>query len=164
MLKMVLGQAALYGLFVAAIGFFSGHPTYQHLPPDQALLKLSFAYHGKVIADCRERTPEELAKLQPNMRTARSCGRERSPILVEMDLDGKPLVRETVQPAGLGKDGSADVYRRFPIPAGEHLLAVRINDNARVREFTFTREEKVTLAPAQVIVVDLYSDKGIVFQ
>ena len=33
---------------------------------------------------------EELAKLAPNMRVAQVCPRERSPVAVEVEMDGKP--------------------------------------------------------------------------
>ena len=38
------GQALLYGLFALFIGVFSSWPTYRHLPPDQALIKVSFSH------------------------------------------------------------------------------------------------------------------------
>ena len=69
------GQAALYALFALVIGYFSTSPRYHHLAPDQGLLRLSFKHPGKIKADCRQRTPEELAKLPANMRTPLDCKR-----------------------------------------------------------------------------------------
>lgn len=158
----IIGQVILFGAFAAAIGYFSSYPKYEHLAPGQAVVKLSFSYHGKQIGECHDYTPEELKKLAPNMRATRKCSRERSPIAVEMDLDGKPIVRKVVPPTGLGKDGSSTVYGRFVVPTGEHLLSVRINDDKRVQGFTITREEKVNLEPGEVMVVDLLPDQGVV--
>jgi hypothetical protein len=155
-----LGQAALYGLFALAIGVFSGWPSYRHLAPERALIKVSFSHQGKPVSDCRLATPEELAKLPPNMRAPRICPRERSPITVEVDLDGARALRHVSQPSGLSRDGAATFYRRVELPAGPHRLTVRINDDARQAGFPFVREANVSLAPAQVLVIDFDPDKG----
>jgi hypothetical protein len=160
---VLAAQAAFYGLFAAIIGYFSTSPDYRHLEADKALIKLSFAYHGEPVGECRERTPEELAKLAPNMRTAKVCPRERSPITVKLDLDGKTLYEGAVQPAGLSKDGASTLYRRFEVPAGEHLVSVKMNDNVRVQGFNLVKEEKMSLKPAQILVVDVRKDQGGIF-
>jgi hypothetical protein len=154
----LVGQAALYAAFAALIGYFSTSPEYRHLPPDQALIKISFSHHGERVAECRKRTPEELAHMAPNMRTPLDCPRERSPVTVQLELDGKVLYTGSAPPAGLSKDGVSTLYRRFPVPAGEHLLAVKMNDNVRVQGFNFQREEKVVLKPAQILVIDFKGD------
>lgn len=154
------GQFVLYAAFAGIIAYFSTSPSYQHLPPDQALIKLSLSHHGEHVAECRQRTAEELAQLPPNMRAPMECQRERSPVSIAIDLDGRPLFAGSALPAGLSKDGVSTIYRRFPIPAGEHLLSVRMNDNVRVQGYNFQHEEKVVLKPAQILVVDFNADKG----
>jgi hypothetical protein len=156
----IAGQAVLYALFAAAIGFFSTYPRYRHLPEDVALLKLSFSHPGQLKAECRKRTPEELAKLPPNMRNPLDCSRERSPVTVELALDGGVIAKRLVPPAGLSKDGPSTVYARFPVPAGDHRLSVRLNDSVREPGFNFTRDEQVHLAPGQILVVDFNAEKG----
>ena len=44
--------------------------------------------------------------------------------------------------------------------AGERLLTVRLRDDVRSEGFTYTLERRVTLEPAQVLVVDFDADKG----
>lgn len=155
-----MGQALLYGLFALIIGYFSSSPPYRHLPADQALIKLSFSHEGKLVANCRQRTPEELAKLAPNMRAPMDCPRERSPVIVEIDLDGSPAYRQVAAPSGLSKDGASTVYHRFPVQAGEHRLAIRLNDDARAAGFNYHREEIVTLKPGKVLVIDFSRQSG----
>ncbi|MBM3392315.1 MAG: hypothetical protein FJY34_10135 [Betaproteobacteria bacterium] len=159
----IAGQVLFYGLFAAIIGYFSTSPDYTHLEADKALIKLSFAYHGEPVGECRERSPEELAKLAPNMRVAKVCPRERSPITVKLDLDGQPLVEAVAPPAGLSKDGASTLYRRFEVPAGEHFISVKMNDNVRVQGFNLVREEKLTLKPSQILVIDVRKDHGGIF-
>ena len=80
----IVGQIVLYGAFAAFIGFFATSPRYQHLAPDQALVKLSLAHFGD--RECRKRTAEELKQLPPNMRAPMECPRERSPLTIELWL------------------------------------------------------------------------------
>ena len=155
-----MGQALLYGLFALIIGYFSNSPPYRHLPADQALIKLSFSHEGKLVLACRERTAEELAKLAPNMRAPMDCPRGRSPVTVEIDLDGTPVYRHVAIPSGLSKDGASTVYRRFPVQSGEHRLAIRLNDDARTAGFNYRREEMVTLKPGKVLVIDFNREAG----
>jgi hypothetical protein len=160
---VLAGQALFYGLFAVIIGYFSTSPDFTHIEPGQALIKLSFSTQAEPVGECRERTPEELAKLAPNMRTARVCPRERSPIKVSIALDGKPLFEGVAPPSGLSKDGASTLYKRFEVPAGEHLISVKMNDNARIPDFNHVREEKMTLKPAQILVIDLRKDRGGIF-
>ena len=155
-----LGQAILYGVFALLIGVFSGWPTYRALPADQAMIKVSFIHHGQRVADCRPFTAEELAKLAPNMRTPMKCGRERSPVTIEVDLDGATVYRQVAAPSGLSRDGASSVYHRLQLPAGEHRIAVRLKDNAASGPFNHTREATVKLRPAQILVIDFDAEKG----
>ena len=155
-----IGQALLYGLFALIIGYFSSSPPYRHLPADQALIKLSFSHEGKLVSACRQRSAEELAKLAPNMRAPMDCPRGRSPVTVEIDLDGAPVYRHVAQPSGLSKDGASTVYHRIPVHAGEHRLAIRLNDDARATGFNHRHEERVTLKPGKVLVIDFNQEAG----
>lgn len=154
-----LGQGLLYGLFALFIGVFSGWPPYQALPAGQAVLKVSFIHHGQRVAPCRAYTPEELAKLPPNMRQPMKCERERSPVAIEVDLDGATIYRQVAPPAGLSRDGASSVYHRLAIPAGEHRITVRLRDSTRPA-FDYTRDTTVHLREAQVLVIDFDAQKG----
>lgn len=158
--KAWIGQVVLYGLFAAAIGTFSQWPVYRHLASDQALVKVSFTRVGKPVGDCRKRSEAELAKLPPNMRTPTVCPRERSPILVQVDLDGKRVLERAAAPGGLSKDGASSIYERVVVPAGKHRVEVRISDDARARDKPFVREAQLELVPGQVLVVDFDPDRG----
>ncbi|GMU67956.1 MAG: hypothetical protein AMXMBFR37_02890 [Steroidobacteraceae bacterium] len=155
-----IGQVVLYAAFAAVIGVFTRWPAYQHLPPDHALVKLSFIHHGQRLQECRQLSPDELAKLPPNMRAPLSCPRERSPILVEVDIDGVPVLRRSAQPTGLSRDGAASVYQRIEVPAGTHRFDVRLRDSARAGGFDFERSEVLELKPAQILVIDFNAEKG----
>lgn len=154
------GQAVLYLLFAAFIGYFSTSPAYQHLAPDHALLRVSFRAPGQPVAECRPRSAEELAKMPPQLRAQVECPRERSPVHMRVELDGKMLFDEAFAPAGLRRDGAASGHHRLPIPAGEHLVRVQVNDNVRVKGFTYEGEQRVKLAPGDVVLIDFLPDHG----
>lgn len=148
------GQVLLYGVFAVMVGVFATWPGYSPMAPNDALIRLSFTLTSKPVSECRKRSPEELARLPPNMRAPMQCPRERSPVRVEMELDGKPVLSQVARPSGLRRDGAATVYRRLVVPAGSHKIAVRLQDDALAKGFTHSLEQTVTLAPMQIVVVD----------
>lgn len=154
------GQAVFYGLFVAVIGYFSSAPAYEHFPKDMALIKASFSHAGQPKEECHVRTADELANLPPNMRVPVQCGRERSPVMFDLELDDKVVYRAELPPAGLSRDGVSTVYQRFEVPAGRHHLRARLKDSVRVPDFNYIKEADVELAPAQVFVVEFSSRTG----
>ncbi len=156
----VLGQIAAYALFAAVIGYFSLAPAYTHLDPGLALVKLSFSHAARLKGECRRLTPEELAKLPPNMRRPLDCPRERLPVVVELALDGRPLYRAELPPGGLARDGTATVYRRFAVEPGRHVLAARLRDSARAEGFDYERTAEIELRAGQNLAVDFHADRG----
>jgi hypothetical protein len=69
-------------------------------------------------------------------------------------------VRVAAQPSGLSRDGASALYHRLPVQAGERLIQVRLRDDVRSPGFAYTLERRVTLAPAQVLVIDFQAEKG----
>jgi hypothetical protein len=149
-----LAQVAAYGAFMAVVGLLAPGPSYRHLDPDQATIKLSLRHAGALVADCRDRTPAELAQLPENMRAPQICPRARSPLTLELALDGRDVYAEVLPPRGLRKDGRVSVYRRLSVPAGTMQVAVKLKDDVRVPGFQYERIAQVTLAPAEVLVID----------
>jgi hypothetical protein len=155
----IIFQLALYVPLMALIGYFSVNPKFTVVPEGEALLRLSFVHAAERKEPCRERTPQELAKLAPNMRAPLDCPRERSPLLVELELDGALVYRREVQPAGLKKDGAAAVYHRMNVPAGKHRVVARLKDRPG-EAFNFAREATLELAPGASVVIDFAAPQG----
>ena len=154
-----LAQGLLYVPLMAILGYFSTYPAYTNLPAEQALVRLSFSHAGQRMVECRQRTPEELAKLPPNMRAAMDCPRERSPVKVALELDGKEVYRAVVPPAGLKKDLASTVYQRFAVPAGPHRVVARLSDQPS-GEFNHSKEAVLELKPGSALVVDFRLAEG----
>lgn len=155
----IAAQLALYAPLMALLAYFSTEPRFSTLAPDQALVRVSFIHATERKEACRERSAEELRKLAPNMRAALDCPRERSPLLVEIELDGKIVLRREVQPSGLRRDGNVAVYQRLALPAGRHRIVARLRDRAD-GDFNYSRDETVQLAAGRVLIIDFNAAKG----
>ncbi len=168
------GQIAAYTAFGVGIGYLSLYPEYQHRDPGQAQIKLSFAHAGAHKADCRRLSYEEIAKLPPGQRRPHDCPRERVPVTVELELDGKRLYRATLEPSGHARDGVSVAYQAFTVTAGRHELIARLRDDIPGRvnaegagragkwigEWNYVRREHVELAPRQNLAVEFRADRG----
>jgi hypothetical protein len=152
-------QAVCYAAFMAVVGYFSTSPAYEHLPPGAAVVKLSFQHAGQRKEACRERTPEELAKLAPNMRAASVCPRERAPVTVSVRMDDRTLFEVVAPPSGLAKDGASTVYRRLAVSAGEHRFTARLTDTAD-GSGVVVAERTVDLKAGRVLVIDFDANAG----
>jgi len=149
-----------YFIFVTIVWYFSIAPAYNHLEPGYAVIALAFGHAGQPVKECVRRTPEELAKLPPNMRNPIVCPRQRSPIEVEIIMDDQPMLQETFQPQGFSGDWGVDVYRQFKVPSGPHHLKMRLKDSVRVKDFNYVHEAKVALKSAQLLVIDFQPNEG----
>ncbi|WP_193368810.1 hypothetical protein [Pelagibius marinus] len=156
---LILGGAATLALSLA-VAYLSAAPGWQSLPADMALLRVSFTHSGDRSASCRERTPEELAELPPNMRIAKVCDRRRPPIYVEIEIDGATVLAEELPARGIAGSGPSRIYQRFPLPAGRHDIAVRLRDRPATQGFDYVGETQVTLVPAQSFVIDFRPESG----
>jgi hypothetical protein len=152
-------QLALYAPLMAILAYFSTEPRFSAVAPDEALVRVSFIHATQRKLACRERSAEELAKLAPNMRAALDCPRERAPLLVELELDGRIVLSREVQPSGLRRDGNAVVYQRMALPAGRHRVVARLRDRAE-GDFNYVRDETVELAAGRVLIIDFNAAKG----
>jgi hypothetical protein len=151
-------------LLCLGVAWLATHPTWRSLPAETAVLRVSFTHSGDRSGSCRDRTAEELAKLPPNMRNAQVCDRRRPPILVQIEIDGKIIYTAEKAPSGLAGSGPSRVYERLRLPAGAHVLTVRMRDNPRTEGFDYEATRDVVLKPEQSFVIDFRKDSGFVFE
>ena len=156
----VIGQVVLYAALAAVLVVFANWPAYRQLGPDQALIKLSVVHEPQRVQACTQRTPEEMAKLPPNMRVPMNCPQERAPLVAELDLDGRRVLRQEALPSGFARDGRATLYHRLVTTAGPHDIAVRLRDQAGTEDFNFRAATSVDLQPAQILVIDFEAARG----
>ena len=144
---------AIVALF-AVVATLSDRPGYWQIPHGSGIVLLTFVHGSDRRAACRRLTPEEIAKLPPNMRRVEDCPRRRRPIDLELDVDGQTIYRASLPPSGIAGDGPSRVYERFVLPAGRYDIAVRMRDTPRAEGFDHARRERVELAADQLLVID----------
>lgn len=154
------GQGLALILFAVFLGYFSANPSYTHVDPGKALIKLSLRHAGQRKGECRRLSPEEIAKLAPNMRRVMDCPRERVDVVVELALDGEVLFHASLAPKGLARDGASAVYQRFVVEPGRHHMRARLRDSNRAEGFDYETEADIDLRPGQNLAVDFRSDIG----
>lgn len=161
--RTVLRHALQLAVLVLAVGgtaALSDWPLYHRIPPGTAVIKFSFNHRADRAAECRRRTPEELAKLPPNMRRPTECPRGRRDIHAELWIDGKQAFAGALAPTGLSRDGPSHLYRRFTVPAGTHVVVARLRDTPRESGFDHELTEEVSLAPGQSLALDFRPEHG----
>jgi len=150
---------AVLTLFMMGVVGLSDWPRHRSVPEGMGVITLSFNHGADRRAACRAATPEELAKLPPNMRRPEICPRERPPIAVEFEIDGRRVYEASVPPSGIASDGPSRVNQRFELPAGSYALVVRMRDRPG-DDFNWHGEKTVELRPADHRVIDFRGDGG----
>jgi hypothetical protein len=158
-------QAVFYTGMILVIGFFADTPSYQYFPPDMAMIKVAFAHGGKSKKGCHKLTGKELSKLAPNMRRKTLCSRERVPLLLELQIDGKTVFKGTLEPTGIRKDGPGRIYKNFKVATGPHKIVALLKDTKRGAGYDWIGEKEVDLKPVQQFVIQFRPEfGGFVFQ
>ena len=72
-LRHTVLQIIFYSAFAAILAYLSQQPSYHHLNPANALIKVSFSHAGEHKEECRRLTAEELAKLSEEEKAKRAA-------------------------------------------------------------------------------------------
>lgn len=155
-----LGQAVFYALAAVLAGYFATRPVYRQVPADEAQIKLMIKHGGVRVEDCRKLTTQELSKLPTTARRPIDCSRERSPVTVLLSIDGEPIYQAELQPSGLSKDGPSKAYEKFLVPAGRHLVEVRLRDDVRDQDYKYEGRLEADLKPWQSLSVEFDAERG----
>ena len=154
------GQFLVIALRFSGVAALADRPIYRQVPEGSAVVVLTLVHGADRKADCRKLTPEEIAKLPPNMRKVQDCPRGRRPILVQLELSGRKVFDASLPPTGIAGDGPSRVYQRFVVPAGRYEVVARMRDTPRSEGFDHQRTETVALADGQMFVVDFRAESG----
>lgn len=91
----------------------------------EAVLRLSWRARSERVQSCRKLTEEEMAALPIHMRRTEECEGRVLPYHLRVEVDGRPLVSDTIHPAGAREDRPLYVYQEIPLPPGPHHLSAR---------------------------------------
>jgi len=158
--RRLAGQVVVFAAIAAFIGYFAAHPVYRQVPEDEAQIKLALQHGGARVEDCRRLTAEELAKLPTAERRPNTCSRGRLPLVIELSVDGRPIYEDVLPPTGLSRDGAARTYRKFLVPAGQHVIEARLRDSKRSNGFDYEKRVETELKPWQNLAIDFNASRG----
>ena len=83
------GQFLVIVALFAGVAWLSDQPVYRKIPEGSAMMMLTFVHGADRKGECRRLSPQEIAKLAPNMRRVQDCPRVRRSLYVELDIDGR---------------------------------------------------------------------------
>lgn len=101
---------------------------YASPPVDGSRLVVTFKHPGEISEECRQVTEEENAAKPAHMRRPEVCERQRSPVRLQIHIDGQRQLERTLTPTGLWQDGSSLALERIDVEPGVHEVIVRIGD------------------------------------
>ena len=153
-------QAFLYTVFAIGIGYFSLSPAYQYTDADMASIKLSFSHAAERVEECVQLTPQEINDRARAGEPLSQCGRERLPLMIELEIDGVIVLSGERQPSGLWNDGPASVYERFEVEPGLHEITARLRDSRRASGWDYAHTEQVTLRPGRYFTITFRPETG----
>ncbi len=70
------------------------------------------------------------------------------------------VLARTLEPTGIGRDGPARLYEKLVVPAGRHLLTLRLADTDRTEGFDHERRFELEMAPRRNVAIDFQPDRG----
>ena len=158
-------RATVVMFFITVPVLYISDASYSFYKPGEAALKVAFKHIGRRIADCSEadliRTEGEryrkllkdTRQVQMNIAKLANCPRERYPVVVEIDLDGRNILKKAYSPTGFKKDMASYVYEEFLIEPGTHTLSARLYDRGLDGGPNYTLEEKVDIKPAEIKLI-----------
>ena len=153
-------QLILYAAFAAAIGYFATLPPYTYGNPEAATIKLSLSHAAARVKPCIRLTPEEMAELAANMRRPEVCERQRLPLILELDIDDRAVLRIEAQPSGLWGDGPASIYERIDVAPGTHEVSLRLRDTAREDGWDYATTANLELDRGRYLTISFTAERG----
>ena len=105
-------------------GLALGSGWSQGTDPDHALLRLGWRLVGQVKEQCRDLTPEELARRPVHMRQPRECVSEVLSYDLRAVVDGRVVAEKLVRSPGLRADRPLSVEEDLRIAPGDHEVSV----------------------------------------
>jgi hypothetical protein len=153
-------MAIVLGLISGMTALLAAELPWRQFGASESVVRLSLRHVTSPKVACKPLTPQQLAELKPNMRRPVDCPRERWPITVELERDGRLLYRGTHEPSGLWNDGVATMHRAFAVPAGPQSIVVRMRDSGREAGFDHVRSDTIDLQPGQNFVIEFETGAG----
>ena len=157
-------RAAIGGLL--ALGLMLGIVALSQVPYTASRgadgeLRLAWRWRSQRVERCRTLTPDELGKLPAHMRVATACERPLRPYLLEVEVDDRAVLHDSVRARGAESDRPLSVFHRLPLAPGRHEVKVTFSplplagDSAASLPAALEAEAHIVVSPRQVVLVTL---------
>lgn len=158
------GGAALVVLGLAlGMGALTRVP-YEAPHAHDAVVRLSWRTRGEEVRECRTLSAEEQAGLPVHMRRSEVCEGRVLPRHLQVELDGRIVLDDTLHASGARGDRPLYVYQEIPVAAGAHHLQVSfVREDAAATATdgrtatmvppTLTLDTRLALSPGEVALV-----------
>ncbi len=158
-------RAGAIMFFIIVPALYISDISYSFYSPESAALKVAFKHTGKRIAECSEadlikkegeryrKLLKDTRQVQMNISKLAGCPRERYPVVVEIELDGKNILKKAYAPTGFKSDMSSYIYEEFMIEPGMHKLSARLYDKGPSAPPGFSLEETVEVKPSEIKLI-----------
>lgn len=145
--------------------FFLSSLPYRYFPPDSSALKIGFKHSGKRVVDCDEAELIKKAgesyreslktegRVKMNIEALAGCPRERFPVVVSLQIDGRVILDREYSPTGIKKDMASYIYEEFTVTPGPHRVLVTMYDHERTGPPEFSLDQTVDFKPSEIKVV-----------
>jgi hypothetical protein len=136
------------------LGALSRAPFHQP-SSDQALLRLSWRLRGERTEVCRDRTPEELAKLPVHMRTPQVCSGHLATYDLRIRVDSSREIVRTIEPEGARSDRPLYVLHEIALSPGVHRVQIRFSRKGSGDSAAYEMDSLLTAKPGDIELVTI---------
>jgi len=151
-----MSARAVFGAIVIAMAVMAlaagSRVPWQWSDDDHAVVRLSWRAPAPRIEECRPLTDEEKAARPVHMRRDSTCVGRGVDFRLEVDLDGRPVVRDTIAGSAEIGDRPVAILQEIDVEPGTRRLVVRF-DPLEGSSRPSRLEETLDLAPREIAVV-----------
>ncbi len=141
--ERALGRVLALTLVALGLVVAGSRAPYPGAPMASPELVVSFKVPGKASTVCRKVTDAEKAAQPMHMRRDEICERRRSPVHLLVVVDGTVRIDSKYEGGGVRGDGVSVGLERVTLGAGEHVVAISIDDGDPATAVSSTQTVKI---------------------
>lgn len=115
-------------------------------PDNDPELIVYIHHYGQVLEQAADTASQSTDTRPLHMRPQHAAASERAAVRVQLELDGRVLYDRALRPRGLRREGPSTMLQSLQVPAGTHVVRVRINDSGLDGEWAHEWSGSVTFA------------------
>ena len=157
------GTGALVSLVMLAALLGVSDAPFRNPAPVEAEFVFTFRAYGDWVSGAAAALPDSAHDARPvHMRAAQPAQRTRSPVIVQLDVDGR-REEHTFRPKGFTSDGASVGELRVLLTPGPHRVSVHVATHADPTAPRQTWTAEVHARPGRLSVLTLDSNRGFEF-